>query len=94
MQSSTHIPKHQVPVHMSLIDGTSTYGVVHVRQGQRILDLLIDSRTFFPLVSNSGTSLINKENVVKVDVLTMPQILEKKDLFPDLNYKYLESNNW
>lgn len=94
MQNATHIQKQQIPMRMSLVDGTSAFGVVHVRQAQRILDMLIDSRIFFPLMSNSGTSLINKNNVVKINVLTLDEIREKKELFPELNFKYLENNNW
>lgn len=94
MQSETQIPKNQVPVQMTLVDGSVTYGVVHVRQGQRILDMLTDSRAFFPLMSNSGTSLINKANVLKIDVMTMAQIVERKEFFPKLDFKYLQSHNW
>lgn len=89
-----HLPKHSVPVRVSLTDGSQVFGVVYVRQGQRILDMLCDERAFFPLKSSSGVSLVSKNSVMKVEVMTVAEIVNQEDLFPGVNLTYLKNNNW
>jgi len=94
MQNPNHLPKHSVPVRVTLINDSHIFGVVYVRQGQRILDMLCDDRKFFPVRANSGVSLLNKSSVMQVDVMTIDEIELKGQLFPEVDKKYLENNAW
>lgn len=88
------IPKHNIPVKVTLSDGSVVLGSVFLRQGQRILDMLCDDRMFFPLRSNAGVSLLNKNNVGRVDVMTFKEIADRQESLPGLNVKYLSNHSW
>lgn len=94
MSNVEYYPKHNIPVRVTLIDGTNAFGVVYVRQGQRILDMLCDERAFFPLRSKDGISLLNKDGVMKINIMTVEEIADKEELFPDVNLGYLKNNSW
>ena len=89
-----YVPKNRIPVRMVLADGSQTVGVVFVRQGERVTEVLSKESMFFPLVSNNGTSLINKNHVIKIEIPTMEDIKSTEDIFPGINMKYLANNNW
>jgi spore coat polysaccharide biosynthesis predicted glycosyltransferase SpsG len=89
-----HLPKHRVPALIVLADGSQSLGVVFVRQGERVAEVLSKGGMFFPFLSKKDISLINKNQVIKIDIPTINEIREKEDVFPDVNYKYLENNNW
>lgn len=88
------LPKYCVPVKVTLEDGTEFYGGIHVVQGQRVLDVLCDGRSFLPFRLRDRAILLNKSKVVQFDLLEMAEITEKEDLLPELNLYYLQVNNW
>lgn len=94
MRNPNHLPKHNIPVRVALIDGSHVFGVVYVRQGQRVIDMICEERVFFPLRSNDCLSLINKQSVVKIEILSLDDIASKSNLFPGINTSYLMNNNW
>jgi hypothetical protein len=94
MHNPNQFPKHNVPVRMTLADGSHVLGIIYLRQGQRISDMLCDDREFFPLKSTTGVILLNKRNVMQVDVMTIDEMIDKGDLFPDMSVKYLSNNAW
>jgi hypothetical protein len=94
MHNPNQFPKHNVPVRMTLADGSHVLGIIYLRQGQRISDMLCDDREFFPLKSATGVILLNKRNVMQVDVMTIDEMIEKGDLFPDMSVTYLSNNAW
>ncbi|MGI3213404.1 hypothetical protein ACROSR_20210 [Roseovarius tibetensis] len=87
-------PKHCIPVKATLEDGSQYYGGVHVMQQQRILDLLCDERDFIPFSLRDRIILVNKSKIVRLDILEMSEIKEKKDILPEVNFDYLNANNW
>lgn len=95
MQASTmKYPKYCVPVKATLENGTQHYGGLHVRQNQRILDVLCDERPFIPFKLRDRTILLNKSKLVQVDLLEMEEISEMQDVLPELNLDYLKANSW
>lgn len=86
-----HIPKYGLPVRIDLgREDQSVFGVVYVRQDQRIVDMLCDNRGFFPLNTNEGLLVINKTAVTKVSVLEREKVVASLDLFPDLDLAVLD----
>ena len=75
-------------------DRTQIIGVIFVRQNQRVIEVLCDERAFFPVETTGSVRLLNKQHVVQVDLLPIEEILEKRDLFPDIDVNYLRDNNW
>ncbi len=67
---------------------------VFVRQGQRVLDLFCDERPFLPVNTKAGVKLLNKQHAVEIDLMSLEEMLENRDLFPDVDFDYLRSNNW
>lgn len=87
-------PKYCIPVKATLENGNQHFGGVHVTQSQRILDVLCDDRPFIPFSLSDRTILLNKSKLVQVDILTMAEITEMKNILPDLNLDYLKANVW
>lgn len=87
-------PKFGVPVRIAMADRTQIIGVVFVRQNQRVIEVLCDERTFFPIETVGGVRLLNKRHVAQVDLMRIEEILEKRDLFPDIDVQYLSKANW
>lgn len=77
-----------------MADRTQIIGVVFVRQNQRVIEVLCDERTFFPIETVGGVRLLNKRHVAQVDLMRIEEILEKRDLFPDIDVQYLSKANW
>lgn len=92
--TSTKYPKYCVPVKVTLENGSQHYGGVHVRQNQRILDVLCDERPFIPFKLRDRTILLNKSKLVQIDLLDMAEITEMHDILPELNLDYLKANDW
>lgn len=87
-------PKYCIPVKLTLEGGAQHYGGIHVRQDQRILDVLCDERPFLPVALRERTILLNKSKLVQIDLLEMSEISEMEDILPELNMDYLKSNSW
>ena len=86
--------KFGVPVRLAMADRTQIIGVVFVRQNQRVIEVLCDERTFFPIETIGSVRLLNKQHVVQIDLLSIEEILVQRDLFPDIDVQYLRDNNW
>lgn len=85
------IPKYGIPVRVSITGQTADLlGVVYVRQEQRVIDMLCDSRPFFPLRTKEILMLINKSAVAMISVLEREYVEESLDLFPDLELTALD----
>jgi hypothetical protein len=77
------IPKYRIPVRIALVQDESVLGVVFVRQEQRILDMLCEPKPFFPVNTKTGTLLVNKQSVIKLEVLDEDYVAEHRDNFPE-----------
>lgn len=77
-----------------MADRTQIIGIVFVRQNQRVIEVLCDDRTFFPIETIGSVRLLNKHHVVQIDLLPMEEIIKQRDLFPDIDVQYLYDNNW
>ena len=86
------IPKYKIPVRIRFADDSSLVGVVFIRQGQRVLDLMCDERQFIPVVMTAGTTLANKAHVRQVDVLGLPEIVDIQDALPEFDLAYIQNN--
>ena len=83
-----HIPKYKIPVRISLAQEESVLGIIFIRQEQRILDMLCEPKQFFPVDTKTGMFLINKNSVVKVEVLEADYIAQHRDNFPEAEFKF------
>lgn len=92
--NSQRIPKFRVPVRIRFADNASLVGLVFVRQGQRVIDLMCDDRGFIPIIMTSGTTLANKAHIRQVDVLSLQDIVEIQDTLPKFDLAYLNKNSW
>lgn len=79
------IPKYRIPVRIALVQDESVLGIVFVRQEQRILDMLCEPKPFFPVSTKAGTFLVNKQSVIKLEVLGEDYVAEHRDNFPETN---------
>jgi hypothetical protein len=84
----TRIPKYELPVRITLTHEESVLGVIFVRQNQRILDMLCEPKPFFPLRTKTGMFLINKNSVLKLEVLDRDYILDNQHNFPESETKF------
>lgn len=82
------IPKYEIPVRITLTQEESVLGVIFVRQDQRILDMLCEPKPFFPVSTKTGMFLINKNSVLKLEVLDRDYILDNQDNFPKSETKF------
>ena len=94
MSQEMRYPKFGVPVRIAMVDGTLIIGMVFVRQNQRVIDVVCDVRNFFPIKTNAGVSLLNKQHAVQIHLLSIEEIIEKIDLFPEVDIHYLRNNSW
>ena len=94
MSQTVRHPKFGIPVRIAMSDRTQIIGLVFVRQNQRITEMLCDERVFFPIETIGGVRLLNKQHVAQVDLLPLEEILEKRDLFPEVDVQYLSNTNW
>ncbi|QDA35748.1 hypothetical protein E4191_16435 (plasmid) [Paracoccus liaowanqingii] len=86
----SHINKYRLPVQIHLIGETSVVlGVVHVRQDQRVLDMLCDQRPFFPVETRDGIFMINKATVTKIALATRRDIDRIPDAYPEVDFNAL-----
>lgn len=84
--SLSHIQKYRLPVQVHLVGDTNVLlGVVHVRQDQRVLDMLCDPRSFFPVETRDGVFIINKASVTKIALARREDIERVPDGYPDVN---------
>ena len=77
------IPKYRIPVRISLVQEESVLGIVFLRQEQRILDMLCEPNPFFPVSTKTGMFLVNKQSVIKLEVLDEGYVAENRDNFPE-----------
>lgn len=94
MSQEMRHPKFGVPVRIVMADGALIIGMVFVRQNQRVIDVVCDARSFFPIKTNAGVSLLNKQHAVQIHLFSLEEILEKLDLFPEVDVHYLRNNTW
>ncbi len=73
------IPKYRIPVRISLVQEESVLGIVFLRQEQRILDMLCEPKPFFPVNTKTGMFLVNKQSVIKLEVLDASYIAEHQE---------------
>lgn len=77
------IPKYKIPVRISLVQEESVLGIVFLRQEQRILDMLCEPNAFFPVNTKTGMFLVNKQSVIKLEVLDASYIEAHQENFPE-----------
>ncbi len=92
--NAQRIPKYRIPVRIRFADDSSLVGLVFIRQGQRVIDLMCDERQFIPVIMTTGTTLANKAHVRQVDVLGLPEMVDIQDSLPEFDIAYLQSNSW
>jgi hypothetical protein len=94
VESHLKHPKYGIPVRVVLTNQDAILGLVYVQWGQRIRDVLCEKEAFLPVKATKGTLLVNKAAVVHVDLLSVSDIAEKKELFPEIDFDYLSRNAW
>jgi hypothetical protein len=87
----TRIPKYRIPVRISLVQEESVLGIVFLRQEQRILDMLCEPTPFFPVNTKTGMFLVNKQSVIKLEVLGKDFVAAHRDNFPE---EYDDTHNF
>ena len=88
------IHKFRLPVRIHLIGETNdVLGVVHVRQDQRVVDMLCDQRSFFPVQTREGLLIVGKAAVAKLFVVDREKASQDPDLFPDIDLAALDSRS-
>ena len=61
------VHKVTIEAEINLMDGTALKGCFFVNQGQRLVDLFNDQRTFIPFRDTDGTiQLIRKSTIVRI----------------------------
>jgi hypothetical protein len=83
-----HIPKYKIPVRITLAHEESVLGVIFIRQEQRILDMLCEPKQYFPVSTKTGMFLVNKNSVVKLEVLEADYIMQNQEYFPEAELKF------
>lgn len=87
----TRIHKFRLPVRIHLAgESQAVLGVVHVRQDQRIVDMLCDQRSFFPVQTRDGLLIIGKAAVTKLVVVDREKADQDPDLFPGIDWEAVE----
>ncbi len=94
MEGQAKHPKYGIPLRMVLSNQDEILGLVYVQWNQRVRDLLCEKEVFLPVRTIEGTLLLNKANIVRVDILTLPQISEKRTAFPEIDFDYLNHSTW
>jgi hypothetical protein len=90
----TSIEKHTVPVRVQFPDGSYKNGLMFLRQGQRVLDVLCENKDFFPLKTLTNLALVNKNNVSAIDLLDRDAFEAQKSLFPPFQWQALDHRSW
>jgi hypothetical protein len=85
-------PKYGIPVRVVLGNGDLVLGLIFVQWGQRIRDSLNEPEPFLPIRTVGQLRLINKAAIINVDLLTMEEIADKQELFPEIDFEYLTLN--
>lgn len=93
-RDQTSIEKHTVPVRVLFPDGAHKNGLIFLRQGQRVMDLLSDERPFFPLKTVTSTMLINKNNISAIELVEPEAPEDQRKLFPPFDWKTLDHKSW
>lgn len=88
------IEKYNVPVRVQFPDGSLRHGLIFLRHGQRIMDLLCEASPFFALRTKKGVSLVGKSNIAALDILEREQFETERDLFPPFDWNPLENRSW
>lgn len=86
--------KFSVPVRLTLVGGVQVYGVVFLENNQRILDMISGERQFFPFKSASSLSIMNKANVMQIDIMSVDEMKQLINQFPRVDFHYLTNNQW
>ncbi len=86
--------KYSVPVRLTLVGGIQGYGVVFLENNQRIVDMVCGERQFVPFKSARSLSLMNKINVMQIDILPVEEMKQQENQFPRADFHYLTNNQW
>ena len=92
MQHHVKQPKYGIPVRVVLGNGDLILGLVFVQWGQRVRDALNEAPPFLPVKTVNQLRLVNKAAIIHVDLLTMEEIADKQELFPEIDFEYLSLN--
>ena len=92
--SAVKSEKYSVPVRMTVVGGIQVYGVVFLEKDQRIIDMVCSEMPFFPFRSVNSLSIVNKANVLQIDLLTVDEMRELVNRFPRVDFHYLTNNQW
>lgn len=84
------IHKYRLPVRIDFIgELNSSMGVVYVRQDQRVIDMLCDQRSFFPVETTEGLLIVGKAAVARILVVDRKKVEENPELFPNVDVEAL-----
>lgn len=89
-----HVHKYQVPLRVTLHNDRQIFGLAHLKQSERISDMLCDARPFFPLSTRDELLLVAKSAISSVSVLKREQIDSVRDYFPGLDLSKLAHVDW
>lgn len=90
----TRIHKFRLPVRIHLIGETNAVlGVVHVRQDQRVVDMLCDHRDFFPVETREGLLIVGKAAVAKILVVGREKASQDPELYPGVDFAALDARS-
>lgn len=87
-------PKFAVPVRIDLTAGDGMYCAVFLRQNQRIVEMICDDRRFFPVRTRDKIMLVNKDHVVRIEIMTQEEMKLKAEFLPPLDMYYIDNNSW
>ena len=59
-----------------------------------VLSMVCSDQPFFPFRSVSSLSIVNKANVLQIDLLTVDEMRELVNRFPRVDFHYLTNNQW
>lgn len=90
MQHPVKPSEYGIPVRITLGSGDLVLGLVFVGWGQQVGDILTAPSSFLPVKTLGHTRLVAKSAIMYVDVLTLDEIAERQELFPDLDFASLD----
>lgn len=94
LDKQAKIEKYNVPVRIHLSNGARKYGLVFLRNEQRVSDFLCDGRPFFPLLTKDSLAFVSKASVSMLEILTKGDFEAKQGLFPLFDWEPLEDRFW
>lgn len=94
MISSDRREKFGIPVRIQMTNNSQIIGLVFVAVGNRVMETLCDGKPFFAVKTKDGVKLVNKQHAIQVELLSIEEIREKSDVFPDFDVKYLQAGKW